>query len=83
MGVLLNLLSMAFKQLLVSFITERLLKDVVVVALEKLSKRTDNEVDDEVLHLIKRALYPDYEAGQPPSLEQLDVAAKKIEENTK
>lgn len=83
MAVLLSLLRTALQHLLVSLITERLLKDVVIVALEKLSKRTDNHVDDEAVLLIKRALYPDFEAGQPPTLEQLTVAAKKIEENTK
>jgi hypothetical protein len=63
-----GLLRAALQHLLVAFITERLLKDVIIVALEKLSKRTDNHVDDEVCELVKRALYPDYEAGQPPNL---------------
>lgn len=60
------LLRAALQQLMVSLITERLLKDVVITALEKLSKRSDNHVDDEVVHLIKRSLYPDFEAGEPP-----------------
>lgn len=65
------------KQLMVSIITERLLKDVVIVALEKLAKRTNNHVDDEIVHLIKRSLYPDFEAGEPP------VVADDISTETK
>lgn len=81
--VALALLRAAAKQVLIAVISDRLLKDVLIVGLEKLSKRTDNHVDDDTVLLIKRALYPDFQAGEPPSLEALDVAAKKIEDNTK
>lgn len=61
-----SLLRAGLQQLIISLITERLLKDVVIVGLEKLAKRSNNHVDDEIVHLIKRSLYPDFEAGEPP-----------------
>lgn len=63
-----NLLRAALQQALIALVTERLMKDIIIVALEKLSKKTDNHVDDDIVLLLKRALYPDFEAGQPPSL---------------
>lgn len=72
MTIVLSLLRLAFQQLLMSFITERLLKDVIIVALEKMAKRTTNTVDDELCEVVKRALYPDFEAGQPPTAENTD-----------
>ena len=74
-----SLLRTALQHLLVSFLTERLLKDVVIVALEKISKRTNNTVDDELLLVVKRALYPDFEAGQPPTLEYITKKQLKQE----
>jgi hypothetical protein len=63
--IIFNLLRTALQHLLLSFLTERLLKDVLILGLEKVSKKTTNTVDDELLEVVKRALYPDYEAGQP------------------
>lgn len=79
MLIVLSLLRAAFQQLLISFITERLLKDIVIVALEKLSKKTTNTVDDELCEVVKRALYPDFEAGQPPTLPELTKKQQDIE----
>lgn len=75
--VIFNLLRAALQQVLISLITERLLKDIIIVALEKLSKKTDNHVDDDTVLLLKRALYPDFEAGQPPELPKNDSEDKK------
>lgn len=64
--VIWQLLRAALQQLLISLITERLLKDIIITALEKFSKCTKTKVDDKLVHLVKRGLYPEFEAGQPP-----------------
>lgn len=65
--LIIQLLAAAGKQVLISLVSERLLKDIIIKALEKLAKRTSNTVDDELVDVVKRALYPDFEAGQPPA----------------
>lgn len=60
-----SLLRLALQHLMVSLVTERLLKDVLLFGLEKLSKRTDNHVDDDILLIVKRALYPEFQQNEP------------------
>lgn len=44
------------KSILSAFLTEAFIKEVIVFLLEKLAKKTDNTVDDELVAKIKEAL---------------------------
>lgn len=82
-----SLLRLALQHLMVSFITERLLKDVLLFGLEKLSKRTDNHVDDDILLIVKRALYPNFEENMPivvaPDTKKVKKSRKKAKKRKK
>jgi hypothetical protein len=45
-------------QLLTALLTEKFLKKLIVFLLKKLSERTDNTIDDEVVKMIEKALEP-------------------------
>lgn len=75
-----SLLRTALQHLLVSLVTERLLKDVLILGLEKVSKSTDNHVDDDILLVVKRAMYPDFQAK---SMLRSVAAKKKTRKKTK
>lgn len=75
-----SLLRLALQHLMVSLVTERLLKDVLLFGLEKLSKRTDNHVDDDILLIVKRALYPEFQENQPIAVAP---GTKKVKKSTK
>ena len=44
------------KAILLSLITESLIKKIVIMGLEKLAKSTKNEVDDKIVEEVKKAL---------------------------
>ena len=58
MTILLEVLKQVGKAVLVSLVTEAFIKDLIVYCLEKLAKKTDNEVDDELVAKVKAALQP-------------------------
>lgn len=78
-----SLLRLALQHLMVSLVTERLLKDVLLFGLEKLSKRTDNHVDDDILLIVKRALYPEFQENEPIVVAPDTKKVKKPRKNTK
>lgn len=41
-----------------ALLTEKVIKKVIVLLLHKLSERTDNKVDDEVVKIVEEALNP-------------------------
>ena len=58
MAFLVQILMQVGKALLMSLLTERFIKELVVHFLEFLAKKTDNEVDDELVRAVKSALQP-------------------------
>jgi hypothetical protein len=44
------------KSILLSLLTEKVMKKLVVLILEKLSEKTTNKVDDEMVKIVKEAL---------------------------
>lgn len=64
MAAVLEILKQIGKSLIISIFTESFIKEMVVASLEYLSKKTDNEVDDKIVELIKKALYPQSEPKQ-------------------
>lgn len=59
MVLLLEALKAILKSLMVSLITEKFLKEVIIYSLTKLAEKTDNKVDDDVLKMVKEALHPE------------------------
>lgn len=57
--MLVNVLKEIAKALMVSLLTEKFIKEVIMYALKKLAKRTDNQVDDEVVAMVDKALHPE------------------------
>lgn len=55
MGVFAAALSKAGIGMLLSLLTEGFLKGVIIVALEKLVKKTDTDIDDNLLDSVKEA----------------------------
>ena len=55
-AVLLNLLKSVGRSLLISLLTETFIKELLVDILEWLAKKTDNEVDDNMVASVKRAI---------------------------
>jgi hypothetical protein len=47
------------KAILSALLTEKFIKEIVVFLLEKLAKKSDNKVDDEIVAKIKEALVSD------------------------
>ncbi len=47
------------KAILSALLTEKFIKEIVVFLLEKLAKKSDNKVDDEIVAKIKEALVID------------------------
>lgn len=44
------------KSIVLSLLTEKVIKRLVVMLLEHLAKKTDNKVDDEIVKIVKEAL---------------------------
>jgi hypothetical protein len=44
------------KKIVLSLLTEKVMKKLVVLLLENLAKKTDNKVDDEIVKVVKEAL---------------------------
>lgn len=47
------------KSLISALLTEKFIKEVIVFLLDKLAKKTDNEIDDKVVDMVKKALSPE------------------------
>jgi len=54
------------KALLGALLTEAFVKSLVIWGLEKLAKRTDNKIDDELVAKIKEALEKDDKKDEEP-----------------
>ena len=51
-----NILTKIGKALISALLTESVIKKLIILLLEKLAKKTDNSVDDEILKIVKDAL---------------------------
>jgi len=58
-ALLLTTLRAILKSLMVSLITEKFLKEIILYALTKLSEKTGNKIDDQILVMVKDALHPE------------------------
>ena len=47
------------KGLIAALLTEKFVKEIIIYLLEKLAKRSDNKVDDEIVAKIKEAMHID------------------------
>ena len=56
MAVVIEVLKQILKAVLVSLVTEKFIKEIIIFALEKLVQKTDNKVDDELVAKVKEAL---------------------------
>lgn len=56
--ILLQILAQVGKAILMSFLTEKFIKALVLHFLEFLAKKTDNNVDDELVKVVRDAMYP-------------------------
>lgn len=56
MALLVNILKEIGKAVLLSVLTEAFIKELIIYILEWLSKKSDNEVDDKIVELVKKAL---------------------------
>lgn len=62
MAAILEILKQIGSSILMALLTESFLKHLVVKALEYLAKKTSNEVDDELVAIVKKALEPSEES---------------------
>lgn len=56
-----------------SLLTEAVLKKLIVMALEKVVAKTENDIDNQVLAECKKAWYPAPEEGPQPPEQPADV----------
>ncbi len=59
MSVLLDILKRVAKAALMSLMTETFVKELIVYLLRWVSQKTTNKVDDEIVAMVERALYPE------------------------
>jgi chaperonin GroEL (HSP60 family) len=52
------------KTIMISILSDKFVRELIVHALEKLAKKSDNKVDDELVALVSKALLP-AEQSQP------------------
>ena len=45
------------KGLISALLTEKFVKEIIIYLLEKLAKKSDNKIDDEIVAKIKEAIY--------------------------
>lgn len=55
--LLFSVLKTALIQIMLSILTSAFMKEVILVALEKLVKHTDNDVDDKIVALVEAAVH--------------------------
>lgn len=67
MSILLPILKEIGKIILLTFLSEAFIKELIVFFLEWLVKKTDNEVDDELVERIKKAIESKSEEGNNAS----------------
>ena len=53
---MIELLKSIGKALISSLLTEKFVKEIIIYLLEKLAKKSDNKVDDEIVAKIKEAM---------------------------
>lgn len=58
MVLILQILKEIGKALLLSLLSRKMVESLIIYFLEWLSKKTDNEVDDNLVKLVKEALRP-------------------------
>ena len=56
MTIVISVLKEILKAVLVSLVTKQFIKEVVIYALRKLVKHTDNNVDNELVDMVEKAL---------------------------
>lgn len=56
MQIVISVLKEILKAVLVSLLTEEFIKEIIVHGLEWAAKKTDNNVDDEMVASVKKAL---------------------------
>jgi hypothetical protein len=59
MASILEILKQIGKSLIISIFTQEFIKELIVDSLEYLAKKTDNLVDDKIVEMVKKALYPE------------------------
>lgn len=64
MIIVVQILKEIAKAIMVSLVTRKFLEELLIYILEKLAKKTDNNVDDEVVEMVKRALNKPEESEQ-------------------
>ena len=55
------------KALISSLLTEKFVKEIIIYVLEKLAKKSDNKIDDEIVAKIKEAVEVKKEEKSPDS----------------
>ena len=56
------------KELISSLLTEKFVKEIIIYLLEKLAKKSDNKIDDEIVAKIKEAVEVKKEEKSPDSV---------------
>ena len=64
---MIELLKSIGKALISSLLTEKFVKEIIIYLLEKLAKKSDNKVDDEIVAKIKEAMDIKKEEKSPDS----------------
>lgn len=61
MAAIIQILKEIGKSVFISIFTAEFMKELIVDGLEYFSKKTDNQVDDKIVAMVKKALYPQEE----------------------
>ena len=64
---MLEVLKSIGKALISSLLTEKFVKEIIIYLLEKLAKKSDNKIDDEIVAKIKEAMDIKKEEKSPDS----------------
>ena len=56
------------KGLIAGLLTEKFVKEIIIYLLEKLAKRSDNKIDDEIVAKIKEAMIVEKKEKSPDSV---------------
>ena len=65
---MIELLKYIGKALISSLLTEKFVKEIIIYLLEKLAKKSDNKIDDEIVAKIKEAVEVKKEEKSPDSV---------------
>jgi hypothetical protein len=62
----LNLLWLALRgalaQIMLAVLTSKFMKELILIALQKLAKHTDNDVDDKIISIVEKAVHGQLES---------------------